>query len=73
MNKRTWPYGTRIKVKVEMVHRLALVVTGLEEAHREGFILMGPGLANPPGEGSVGFITFTEGGPTGGHWVFSES
>lgn len=71
--QRTWPYGTRYKVKVEFTSPVTLIVVGMDEAVKhEAFVLYRHGVRPEPELNSLGYITFTRGGPTGGYWVFSK-
>ncbi len=72
--RRTWPYGTRIKVAVELVEeasnsltpRIAVFIA-LEGA--EGFVAISTEHDRVPVAGEQGTIEFREGGPTGGYWA----
>jgi hypothetical protein len=75
MHLRTWPYGTKYEVRVlrkdsaivdgKRVHVTALSNLELNEA----FVLI-EDQENPANVGEFGVITFTRGGPTGGHWKY---
>lgn len=74
--RRTWPYGTRKRVRVDSVTRrgqfVGLVCIETEGAAPESFVIIDGGNAYAAvGKGDTGMITFTQGGPTGGHWVFA--
>lgn len=73
MIARTWPYGTKLPVLVEHGTKDFLVVTYDHGYKKEGFILIKRNMGEIPAEGSNGFITFKQGGPTGGYWEFSKS
>lgn len=74
--KRTWPYGTRKNVTV--LHWIggpvacALVVQADDDPIAEVHCLLGEPRDFPPRvrAGERGTITFTRGGPTGGHWRY---
>lgn len=79
MIRRTWPYGTMKHVKViESRHvwhqgvpvRLSVVV---DERDREGYILLDAVTLPVLPLGERGTITFTAGGPTGGHWRYASA
>jgi len=68
---RTWPYGTVKHVRVEDSHPyfIACVEDGANDD--EAYLLVGryPDVKT----GDHGYITFTEGGPTGGYWQFTKT
>jgi hypothetical protein len=76
MQTKTWPYGTVKQVKVverrsaKFKGQAVEVVLCVEPASNEGFVLMDRGVLAQVGE--EGFITFTNGGPTGGYWKYSK-
>jgi hypothetical protein len=67
MNTRTWPYGTKRKAKVVDSNYVVLVLEDAENKE-EAYVLVNPGTVYAPG--TEGELTFTKGGPTGGHWEF---
>jgi hypothetical protein len=74
---KTWPYGTRKRVKVLSVMPVlnsgsTHVLMCLCEADSEGFALIRSG-AFEAKAGDRGIITFKHGGPTGGYWDYSPS
>lgn len=66
MKTRTWPYGTRKEVVIEVIRRGVIFCFDAEEA----YVLIGHGLpiSQLPNVGDRRTIVFTQGGPTGGHW-----
>ena len=71
IQSKTWPYGTILAVQVVSSTPVVLAVATLD-APREGFILAGHGIRPLPPVDEFGTITFTKGGPTGGHWVYNK-
>ena len=69
MLTRTWPYGTKKRVLVLDNDTGTLICT---DSAGEGYIIVG-GYADEhtAKPGDKGTITFTAGGPTGGHWVYT--
>ncbi|MDB6017705.1 MAG: hypothetical protein JWR19_2194 [Pedosphaera sp.] len=68
--RRTWVYGTQFRCKVVASFPSMIMVeaAGINEA----FSLVGHGVFPLPPVGSMGLITFTQGGPTGGYWKFTQ-
>lgn len=76
IHSRTWQFGTRKHVVVRDIvryggHAALLVDDSPENPKPEGYILLATRdqFYNVKLD-QVGTITFIEGGPTGGHWVF---
>lgn len=70
MQTRTWPYGTvktGVVINVEPYKDHEIVAFKDDESN-DGFILVD----KPQGavKDQRGTITFTKGGPTGGHWKY---
>lgn len=73
MKTHTWPCGTKINVTMLNAFMFqgvpAKVV--IDTRNKAGYVLLGDTASDAqPGDG--GTITFTESGPTGGHWVFDK-
>ena len=69
MKTRTWPYGTKIKVKV--LHVEGPVMICVDPVANEGYIIVdGYDDEDQAKRHDMGEIEFTEGGPTGGHWRY---
>ena len=75
MLTRRWPYGTTKEVEVLAFIRTekADVLVVQESTSGEAFKILseGPGSHSEAQPGDLGTITFREGGPTGGHWVYT--
>lgn len=75
---RTWPFGTVKRVVVRrIVPRSGHFVLALDystETDKPRYLLLEiDELYCDVEVGQVGTITFIEGGPTGGHWVFEHA
>jgi hypothetical protein len=74
LNRRTWPYGTRKRVRVvasETVRDTRMIAaTEVGPGTVEGFVLIQRADAGAPAVDAECDIVFTAGGPMGGHWRF---
>jgi hypothetical protein len=73
ITSRTWPYGTVKSVRVVHVEESPLwrMITCIEDATREGFVLVTDPICTPsPLIDDHGTITFHRGGSTGGYWHY---
>lgn len=68
--KRTWPYGTEYDCKV-ISSSPAMIMVHVQSTN-EAFALVRHGVKPAPFEGTKGKITFTQGGPMGGYWKFTQ-
>lgn len=67
--RRTWPYGTRLAVKVIGLDPGVCICM---DENREGFVLIGgTGDERTAQVGDLGTIQFHNGGPLGGYWVLT--
>lgn len=64
---RTWPYGTTKRGKVVWYRNGAQYVQELDNPSEMHILLFGAA-AKMARVGEAITLTFTEGGPTGGHW-----
>ena len=70
---RTWPYGTRKRVKVlsiEFLKGMRIMACQEVDGAQEGFILMEGPNAVATAEGEIGEIVFCQGGERGAHWRY---
>lgn len=69
---KTWPYGTQRRAKLLKIEatRRGVHVLFLEDELGEGHVIL-VDKAPSAKAGDGGVLTFTQGGPTGGYWSFS--
>lgn len=61
---RVDPHGRRLRKPAE------LLTLASKREPSQAYVLLGSGWHPDAQPGDTGIITFCEGGPTGGHWVF---
>jgi hypothetical protein len=78
MQTRTWPYGTKLKARLESKKHLengrfagAWVIILVDENNEAQVLLQAHGTPKNPGDKCE--IEFCEGGPTGGYWKIVEA
>lgn len=71
MLARTWPIGTKKAVRVIECRRCQHEGKPVRVMACEGYVLLDSADLPLVPIGDLGTITFTVGGPTGGHWVYT--
>lgn len=72
---RTWPYGARRGFHVDEVRAIkgGIAIVGIDSGGEGHVIYCAPQDCIGVAAGNRGWITFTEGGPTGGWWKFEKA
>jgi hypothetical protein len=69
---KQWKFGERVTIRIIAGEGDGLLITGINEATGEGFILAGDDQSVKPEIGKSYVLEFTKGGPMGGYWKIIE-